>query len=69
MKKLLILTAVMMLFVGAAGCRCCDWMYRGGLCGGFSGYTDACPPAVSCDPCAAAPAFTPGPAPYTPAGP
>ncbi len=69
MKKLLILTAVLMLTSSAVGCRCCDWLWRG------AAYNNPCTPAVTygdpyqsnnpCDPCATgAPAITPGPAPY-----
>ena len=73
MKKLLILTAVLMLTSSAIGCRCCDWLWRGAAynpCAPAATYGNACPPNP-CDPGATgAPALTPGPAPYNgPAGP
>ena len=68
MKKLLILTAVLMMLVGLVGCRCCDWCFRGAPWGSavpVTTYTDVCPPVAACDPCAEAPVITPGPAPYS----
>ena len=72
MKKLLILTAVLMLGSSAVGCRCCDWMFRGAGCnpGVPAAYSNPCPPYNPCDPCATSPTITPGPTSYssTPAG-
>ncbi|MHC4176947.1 MAG: hypothetical protein ACYSWU_05545 [Planctomycetota bacterium] len=69
MKKLLILTAVLMLTSSAVGCRCCNWLWRGAAynpCTPAVTYSDPCPPYNPCDPCATGqPAFTPGPAPYS----
>ena len=71
MKKLLILTTMVVLMSGAAGCRLCDWCRRGPAyqqCPPTVMYSNPCPPAVSaCDPCAGAPVITPGPETYTPA--
>ena len=72
MKKLLIVTAVLMLMGSAVGCQCCDWCFRGAACPPVA----TCPPVTTysldaspscgpCDPCGAAPAIVPGPAPYT----
>ena len=73
MKKLLILTAVLMLTSSAVGCRCCDWLWRGAAyapCAPAVSYGAPCPPADPCDPCAAPSVVTPGPAPYMgPSGP
>lgn len=69
MKKLLILTAVLMLTGSAAGCRCCDWLWRGAAynpCPPAVTYGDPCPPADPCAPGAIAPpVIAPGPVPYT----
>ena len=55
MKKLMILTAVLMLTGSAVGCRCCDWLFRGSLfnpCGSTAGFNDpCCPPMTGCDTC------------------
>ena len=66
MKKLLILTAVLMMTAGTVGCRCCDWCSRGaqyGACAPMAPCSTPCPPP-SCDPCQTSPMLTPGPAPY-----
>ena len=67
MKKLLILTAVLMMIVGAVGCRCFDRCFLGAPCGGFAQTEpySSYPPAASCDPCQTAPIVAPGPAPYS----
>lgn len=69
MKRLLILTAVLMLTASSVGCRCCDWMWRGAAwnpCAPMVTYGEPCPPVDPCDPCATpAPTLTPGPVPYT----
>ena len=69
MKKLLILTAVLMLTSSAAGCRCCDWLCRGAAynpCPPAVTYGDPYPPANPCDSGAIAPpGIAPGPVPYT----
>ncbi len=67
MKRLLILTAMLMLLIGAAGCQCWNWCSRGAAyppCPPAVTY-GCCPPAMPCDSCAGAPAIAPGPAPYT----
>jgi hypothetical protein len=59
MKKLLVLTAVVMLTVGTAGCRC-DWFRRGALfpaVGPPVPVYESCPPA---DPCGECNACAPG---------
>jgi hypothetical protein len=54
MKKLLVLTAVVVLTACTAGCRC-DWFRRGALYPGLGPpapiYEQQCPPASPCDPC------------------
>lgn len=70
MKKLLILTTLAVLTIGAAGCRICDWFHRGPAyqqCPPTMMYTNPCPTVSTCDPCAGAPVVTPGPETYTPA--
>ena len=72
MKKLLVLTALVMLTASAAGCRCLDWCFRGARYNPCppATYSNPCPPYNPCDPCATPSAVTPGPAPYTsPSGP
>jgi hypothetical protein len=69
MKKLLVLTAVVMLTAGATGCRCCEWLWRGAAYEPYAPaatYTNPCPPYNPCDPCAVPSTVTPGPAPYVP---
>lgn len=68
MKKLLVLTAVAALTVGTSGCRCCQWLWRGAAYDPavpMATYGSPAPMCSACDPCASAPAITPGPAPYT----
>ena len=69
MKKLLILTAVLMLTSSTVGCQCCNWLCRGAAYNPGAPavtYGNPCPPADPCDPCATAPpAIGPGPVPYT----
>ena len=67
MKKLLILTAVLMLTSSAVGCRCCDWMWRGAYspCAPMATPCDPCVTYAPADPCATPPAIVPGPAPYS----
>jgi len=83
MKKLILLTAVGVLMVGAAGCRSCDWFHRGAPARAVTMptpvYCDPCAaPAVPCDPCAPSGAacapggammVTPGPEPTFVPGP
>ncbi len=76
MKKLLVLAAVLVLMSGAAGCRCCDWMWRGAYspCSNpcapvASACVDTCAPVATCEACGSAPAIVPGPAPYAAAAP
>ncbi|MDY0168437.1 MAG: hypothetical protein RBS80_17950 [Thermoguttaceae bacterium] len=70
MKKLLILTAVVLLASSTVGCRCGRWLWRGPA-QETSVITcpSECPPnAVISDPCCAPPAtMMPGPATYAPA--
>ena len=47
MKKFILLTAVGILMVGAAGCRTCDWFHRGAPARAVT-----MPPPMYCDPCA-----------------
>jgi hypothetical protein len=66
MRKLLILTAALMLTSSAAGCRCCDWLWRGALwnpC--VPAYSDPYPAYTPCDPCLTSPTtVVPGPGSY-----
>jgi len=69
MKKLLILMTLAMLLGSAAGCGICDWWRRGPAyqqCPPAVMYSNPCPAVSTCDPCAGAPAVTPGPETYTP---
>lgn len=45
MKRLLLLTALLMLTVSTSGCRCFDWLWRG------SAYQPAATPVMMGDPC------------------
>jgi len=59
MNKLLVLTAIVMLTVGTAGCKCSDWFYRGALFPTTSTVApevlcDPCYPCDPCDPCGSA---------------
>lgn len=59
MKKLLVLTAIVMLTAGTVGCRCCDWFRRGALFPtstvvGTEVLGDPCYSANPCDPCGSA---------------
>ena len=71
MKKLLILTAVVMLTGSTVGCRCCNWMFRGAYnpCPPQGAYGEPCAPSYNpCDPCTtpgAPQGIAPGPAPYS----
>lgn len=51
MKKLLILTAVVMLTASSVGCQCCDWLRRGGCFANASSEMSLCAPCNPCDPC------------------
>ena len=58
MKRLALLTFVLMLTAGATGCQCCNWLRRGA--------PNPYPQAVTyggvcdpCDPCATAPVIPP----------
>lgn len=71
MKKLLVLTAIVMLTAGTVGCNCCNWFRRGAL---FPTATmvapdvmcDPCCPADPCDPCGSGASCDPcAPGPYT----
>lgn len=71
MKKLLILTAIVMLTSSSIGCRACRWLWRGDaydpcapVCAPIC--PPACPTDPMCDPCAT-PGVQPGPANYAPA--
>lgn len=52
MKRLLILTAVLLLTVSAAGCQRCQWL-RGGADSPWMPTVTCCDPCMSCDPCVA----------------
>ena len=57
MKKLILLTAVGIMMVGAGGCRSCDWFHRGAPARAVTMpapmYYDPCATSASpCDPCA-----------------
>jgi len=75
MKKLIVLTAVVMLTAGAAGCQCGRWFRRGAMlpcCPPEACCDPCCDPCNPCDPCAvptfgSAPVVTPGPETYVPA--
>jgi len=81
MKKLILLTAVGILMVGASGCRQCSWFRRGAPAGAVAMpaapmYCDPCPttaaPCDPCGPCAAGASIAPmvvapGPETYVPA--
>jgi hypothetical protein len=67
MKKLLILTALMMLAGAASGCQCCDWLCRGSSTTPYAAAAPAYPAPCCqpCDPCGcgqAPAAVMPGPA-------
>jgi hypothetical protein len=70
MKKLLIVTAIVMLTSSTVGCKCCRWLWRGDS---YNQCTPVCAPVCPpvcptnpCDPCAT-PSVQPGPASYAPA--
>lgn len=77
MKKLLVLTAIVMLTASTVGCGCGRWFRRGAL---LPCYSDpCCDPCVTSDPCGSGPcdscttptygtmpAITPGPDAYVP---
>lgn len=77
MKKLIVLTAVVMLTASAAGCQCGRWFRRGAMvpyCPPESACCEPCPapcgpPSDGCDACTA-PTFgtspMPGPETYVP---
>jgi len=76
MKKLIILTAVVMLTAGAMGCRCGHWFRRGALLPVCPPEPACCDPCLSSDPCAASVTtsgcgtisqIAPGPEAYAPA--
>jgi len=77
MKKLILLTAVTVLTVGAVGCRTCDWFRRGAPAHAATMpmaapvYCDPCatPAVAPCEPCAptAPMVVAPGPETYVPA--
>lgn len=71
MKRLIVLTVVLMLMGAATGCRCCDWLWRGAAMPAPASvmYTDPCNPCNPCNPCTtpaagACSAVTPGPVTY-----
>ena len=76
MKRLFVLTVVLMLTSSAVGCRNCRGWFRGMFlnpCPPEATYCDPCAPVVTsspgCDPCMTAPPatmVTPGPATYVP---
>jgi len=50
MKKLLVLTAVVMLTASTVGCRC-SWFRRGALFPSTTSAVPVCDPCPPCDPC------------------
>ncbi len=66
MKKLLILTAVLMVIAGAVGCRCLDRCFLGAQNPGYGQMMPCgvCPPVESCNPCQTGAPVMPGPDPY-----
>jgi hypothetical protein len=77
MKRLLVLTAVAIFTLSAAGCDCCRWCRRGAFmptaspdpcCEPCPTYGPACGPTCgpSYDPGMSAPMITPGPETYVP---
>jgi len=50
MKKLLVLTVVVMLTAATAGCRY-DWFRRGAVCPVAAPELTVCDPCIPCDPC------------------
>ena len=65
MKRLMILTVLGMLLSGVAGCRFMECLWRGPACQQTATpmvtCPNPCPTYNPCDPCAGAPAITPGP--------
>lgn len=65
MKRLLILTALLVLTSSAIGCRCCDWLWRGASyrpCPPTQTYGEPCAPCGNpCDPPTLSPAMNPSP--------
>jgi hypothetical protein len=51
MKKLLVLTAVVMLTASSVGCQCCDWLRRGSCFSNGNSEMSACNSCNPCDPC------------------
>ena len=67
MRKLLILTAMLTLTVGLAGCECWDWCCRRAPAPTYCAPVCPDPCATSCDPCGTGPAVvTPSPGAYVP---
>jgi hypothetical protein len=62
MKRLILLTALGILMIGASGCSTCDWFRRGAPARAVT-----MPAPIYCDPCAtsAAPCDPCGPSPTT----
>lgn len=69
MKRLIILTSVLILTAGTTGCRCCSWLWRGPAACQPAAVTYAQPCApTACDPCGGGAAVVaPGPETYAPA--
>lgn len=76
MKRLIILTGVLILTASSFGCRCCEWMFRGRpACqpaavtyGPCQAPVSACDPCGTCGPCGvSAGMVAPGPETYAPA--
>lgn len=70
MKKLLVLTAAMILTSSLVGCECLNW-FRRGACNPcqttptYGAPVMSYPASDACDSCGVASEVTPGPAPYT----
>jgi len=61
MKKLLVLTAVVMLTASSIGCQQCSWFRRGALFPSSTPQMTVCDPcAVPCDPCNSCDPCAPG---------
>lgn len=67
MKKLLILTAVMLLASSTVGCRCGRWLWRGPEESTVIACPPTCPPTEVVGESCCGPATMPGPATYAPA--
>ncbi len=70
MRKIVIMTAAVLLLYGAGGCRTCERLYRGSAAPATA--APICCPEPACDPCGGSVSpspmiVTPGPETYAPA--